>query len=82
VKLDDSNNNNNQKKRGIVKALTDVCLKLPEGKYLLLKDPNRAQMRLYQIPNNAFEVDEVVPEDEVASANVKRETVLEDDEDF
>lgn len=26
---------------GIVRTITDLCLKQPEGKYVLIKDPNR-----------------------------------------
>jgi translation initiation factor 3 subunit D len=26
---------------GIVRTVTDLCLKMPEGKYVLVKDPNR-----------------------------------------
>lgn len=40
---------------GIVRALVDLCLKLSEGKYLLVKEPNKPIMRLYQVPDNAFE---------------------------
>jgi Eukaryotic translation initiation factor 3 subunit 7 (eIF-3) len=26
---------------GIVRTVTDLCLKMPEGKYVLVKDPNK-----------------------------------------
>lgn len=26
---------------GIVRSVTDMCMKLPEGKYVLVKDPNK-----------------------------------------
>ena len=26
---------------GIVRTITDLCMKMPEGKYVLVKDPNR-----------------------------------------
>lgn len=26
---------------GIVRTVTDLCMKMPEGKYVLVKDPNR-----------------------------------------
>jgi len=26
---------------GIVRTVTDMCMKLPEGKYVLVKDPNK-----------------------------------------
>jgi translation initiation factor 3 subunit D len=40
---------------GVVRALVDVTLALPEGKYLLLKDPNKELLRLYAVPGDAFE---------------------------
>ena len=39
---------------GILKAIIDLCLQLDEGRYLLLKDPNKPVMRLYTVPDNAF----------------------------
>ncbi|KAL0254324.1 hypothetical protein SLS55_009799 [Diplodia seriata] len=50
---------------GIVRTIADMCLKMPEGKYVLVKDPNKPILRLYQVPDNTFEeeADEgVVPE--------------------
>lgn len=52
---------------GIVKAIVDVCLKLNEGKYVLVKDPSKPQVRLYEVPADAFEndyVEEPLPEEE------------------
>ncbi|XP_066914272.1 eukaryotic translation initiation factor 3 subunit D-like [Clytia hemisphaerica] len=43
---------------GILRVIVDTCLSLPEGKYLLLKDPNKGVVRLYDIPDNTFESDE------------------------
>jgi len=40
---------------GIVRALIDLLLKLDEGKYLLVKDPNKELLRLYAVPEDAFE---------------------------
>ena len=42
---------------GILKAIVDLCLSLEEGKYLLLKDPNKPVVRLYSIPLDAFDDD-------------------------
>ncbi|EJD43590.1 translation initiation factor eIF-3, subunit D [Auricularia subglabra TFB-10046 SS5] len=39
---------------GIVRGIADVCLKLPDGKYVLVRDPNRPVVRLYAVPGNAF----------------------------
>ena len=32
---------------GIVRTVTDLCMKMPEGKYVLVKDPNRVSSRFY-----------------------------------
>jgi len=34
---------------GILKGLIDLCFKLPEGKYIMLKDPNKAAVVLYEV---------------------------------
>jgi len=39
---------------GIVRTVIDLCMKQPEGKYVLLKDPNKPVIRLYSVPSNAF----------------------------
>jgi translation initiation factor 3 subunit D len=28
---------------GIVRTVTDLCMKMPEGKYVLIKDPNKVR---------------------------------------
>jgi len=45
---------------GILKAVIDLCLQLEEGKYLLLKDPNKPVIRFFAIPPDAFEEPEEV----------------------
>eukprot|EP00897_Mesotaenium_endlicherianum_P004132 jgi/Mesen1/3747/ME000204S03007 len=54
---------------GIFKSLVDICMNLEEGKYLLIKDPNKPTLRLYEVPSDAFENDyaeEPLPEEEQA----------------
>ena len=34
---------------GIVRTVTDMCMKMPEGKYVLVKDPNKVD--IYQLLN-------------------------------
>ena len=29
---------------GIVRTVTDMCMKMPEGKYVLVKDPNKVDI--------------------------------------
>ncbi|OBZ70144.1 Eukaryotic translation initiation factor 3 subunit D [Grifola frondosa] len=43
---------------GIVRTVTDLCMKQPEGKYVLIKDPNKPVIRLYAVPSTAFTVEE------------------------
>ncbi|KAI9819538.1 MAG: hypothetical protein M1827_006987 [Pycnora praestabilis] len=40
---------------GIVRTIVDMCMKMPEGKYVLVKDPNKPVLRLYEVPVNTFE---------------------------
>jgi translation initiation factor 3 subunit D len=40
---------------GIVRTIVDMCLKMDEGKYVLVKDPNKPVLRLYSVPDNTFE---------------------------
>jgi translation initiation factor 3 subunit D len=42
---------------GIVRTIADMCLKRPEGKYVLVKDPNKQILRLYEVPAGSFEDD-------------------------
>ncbi|TFK43874.1 eukaryotic translation initiation factor 3 subunit D [Crucibulum laeve] len=52
---------------GIVRTVTDMCMKMPEGKYVLVKDPNKPVIRLYAVPMGTFtgeEEDEGTSEDE------------------
>lgn len=43
---------------GIIRAVIDLCMKHPEGKYVLVKDPNKPVIRLYSVPANAFTEEE------------------------
>jgi translation initiation factor 3 subunit D len=40
---------------GILRVIIDICFKLPDGKYLLLKDPNKSLLGLYEISQDTFE---------------------------
>eukprot|EP00123_Amoebidium_parasiticum_P009045 comp19189_c1_seq1/m.21899 comp19189_c1_seq1/g.21899 ORF comp19189_c1_seq1/g.21899 comp19189_c1_seq1/m.21899 type:complete len:559 (-) comp19189_c1_seq1:423-2099(-) len=54
---------------GILRSLVDICLQKPEGKYLFLKDPNKAVIRLYKIPEDAFESEDDSEEEEAPRSN-------------
>ena len=40
---------------GIVRTIVDMCLKMNEGKYVLVKDPNKPLLRLYEVPAGTFD---------------------------
>ncbi|KAI9015986.1 eukaryotic translation initiation factor 3 subunit D [Hyaloraphidium curvatum] len=40
---------------GTVKAITDLIWKCEDGKYALVRDPNKPVLRLYQVPADAFD---------------------------
>ncbi|KAF8505873.1 translation initiation factor eIF-3 subunit D [Russula emetica] len=54
---------------GIVRTVADLCLKMPEGKYVLVKDPNKPVIRLYAVPFSAFTGEE--EEEEGAASEVE-----------
>jgi len=49
---------------GILRYIIDTCLKLEDGKYLLLKDPNKPVVRLYDIPDDTFGSDDSEDDDD------------------
>lgn len=40
---------------GVLRCLIDIVMKQPDGKYLIMKDPNKPMIRLYEIPENTFD---------------------------
>src|SRR6266699_5040110 len=42
---------------GIVRTIADMCLQREEGKYVLVKDPNKSILRLYEVPVGSFDDD-------------------------
>lgn len=52
---------------GIVRTIADMCLKREEGKFVLVKDPNKSILRLYEVPAGSFE-DEYEQDDEQEAA--------------
>ncbi|KAK9478374.1 eukaryotic translation initiation factor 3 subunit D [Lipomyces japonicus] len=48
---------------GIARSIIDRCLNLPEGKYVIVKDPNKPTIRLYDVPQDTF-VDEPAEEND------------------
>lgn len=44
---------------GIVRTIVDMVMRMDEGKYVLVKDPNKSLLRLYQVPLHTFEEEDV-----------------------
>jgi len=44
---------------GIVRTIVDMVLRMDEGKYVLVKDPNKSLLRLYSVPLSTFEEEEM-----------------------
>ncbi|XP_063916532.1 eukaryotic translation initiation factor 3 subunit D [Zophobas morio] len=61
---------------GILRCIVDIVMKQKDGKYLIMKDPNKPMIRLYDIPDNTFESDgESESEDDVAPDSVTFQTL-------
>lgn len=43
---------------GILRCIIDLVMKQKDGKYLIMKDPNKPIIRLYDIPDNTFDSDD------------------------
>ncbi|CAL4080611.1 unnamed protein product, partial [Meganyctiphanes norvegica] len=54
---------------GILRCIVDICMKLPDGKFLIMKDPNKAMIRLYDIPDNTFDSEDDDDDDEGGDAD-------------
>jgi len=55
---------------GILKVLCEVLMKLPEGKYVLLKDPLKPVIRVYEVPPETFDE---APAEEAGDRDAKDE---------
>lgn len=40
---------------GIVRTIIDMVRGMKDGKYILVKDPNKSLLRLYEVPAGTFE---------------------------
>jgi translation initiation factor 3 subunit D len=47
---------------GIVRTIVDMVLKMDDGKFVLIKDPNKNMLRLYSVPSDTFDDEEGVLE--------------------
>ncbi|KAI0013423.1 eukaryotic translation initiation factor 3 subunit D [Xylariaceae sp. FL0662B] len=54
---------------GIVRTIADMCLSREDGKFVLVKDPNKSILRLYEVPASSFDEEaeiETIAETEAA----------------
>jgi Eukaryotic translation initiation factor 3 subunit 7 (eIF-3). len=49
---------------GIVRTIADMVLQRDDGKYVLVKDPNKSILRLYEVPPGGLDEEEEGAEDE------------------
>lgn len=49
---------------GVVRCIIDVMMKHEDGKYLIMKDPNKTIIRIYHIPDNTFSDDDETVDDD------------------
>ena len=40
---------------GTLQSIIEACMKQPDGTYLLMKDPNKPALQIYDIPADAFD---------------------------
>ena len=56
---------------GIVRTIVDMVRGMKDGKYVLVKDPNKTLLRLYEVPQSTFEdIDEEGGDVEAGGAGV------------
>lgn len=58
---------------GIVRTIADMVLARDEGKYVLVKDPNKSILRLYQVPAGSLDGDEDEDEGEGGAGEAAEE---------
>lgn len=62
---------------GILRCVIDICMKLEEGKYLILKDPNKQVIRVYSLPDGTFSSDEDDEEEEEEEEEKEKSLIVE-----
>jgi len=58
---------------GIVRCVLDIIMQQQDGKYLIVKDPNKPILRLYDIPDNTFESEDDSDESEEENSGEEEE---------
>lgn len=49
---------------GVIRCIIDFLNKQKDGKYIIMKDPNKPIIRIYEIPENTFSDEETAEQDE------------------
>lgn len=49
---------------GVVRCIVDFLNKQKDGKYIIMKDPNKQIIRIYEIPENSFSDEETAEQDD------------------
>ena len=47
---------------GIIRTIVDMVLKMDDGKFVIVKDPNKSVLRLYAVPTETFDDGDSVAE--------------------
>jgi translation initiation factor 3 subunit D len=58
---------------GIVRTIVDMVRSMKDGKYVLVKDPNKSLLRLYEVPPGSFEEGEEEDGGEVGEGDAVEE---------
>jgi len=68
---------------GILRYIIEIIKKQKDGKFLIMKDPNKPLIRIYDIPDNTFESDEDSSDEdtEESSGDESNDEDNEDNED-
>ncbi|KAL8730657.1 MAG: hypothetical protein Q9166_003970 [cf. Caloplaca sp. 2 TL-2023] len=56
---------------GIVRTIVDMVRSMKDGKYVLVKDPNKSLLRLYEVPAGTFEEEDEGGQEEVIDEGVE-----------
>ena len=56
---------------GVVRCIIDLVRDQKDGKYLIVKDPNKPVIRLYDIPDNTFDSEEDSDSEEDGQSNLQ-----------
>lgn len=64
---------------GIIKMIMELLLSKPDGQYVLLKDPNKAIIRLYELPAGELDEEEEEDDDDDADGDDEDEDYVDED---